>query len=91
MNTGTARYVGITIGRLTVVGQLTHYPPHARLDIDAVVALLAVEAESVLLEYPDDVLEMNRRDGGHRGYLMLIVRRSIDTNSGARQPSPSGS
>jgi hypothetical protein len=30
-------------------------------------------------------------DGGHSGYLILVVRRAMDTNSGPRHPSPSGS
>jgi hypothetical protein len=50
----------------------------------------AIEAEPVLFEHADEALEVNRPDGGRGRYLMLIVRRSIDTNSGARQPSPSG-
>ena len=62
---------------------------HACLHIDQVVAFLSVIPESVLLEDTNQTLEVDRSECGHAVYLMLIVRRSIDTNSGARQLSPS--
>jgi hypothetical protein len=79
MNTGTARYTGMTSGRRTPA-----------LTVDTVVALLAIKVKSIPLEYANEALEVNRPDSGHVVYLMLIVRWSTDTNSGALQPSPSG-
>src|ERR1017187_851259 len=73
-----------------MVGRNHERALHARLDVDAMVPILAVEAEPVLFEHADEALEVNRSDSGHGCYLMLIVRRSTETNSGARQPSPSG-
>ena len=54
MNTGTARYIGITSG-----------PAHASFDVDPVVALLAVKVKSVPLEYANEALEVHRPDGRH--------------------------
>jgi hypothetical protein len=56
----------------------------AGLYVDTVIPFLAIKSKSFMFEYADEILKRDRTDGSHAYYLMLIVRRSIDTNSGAR-------